>query len=159
MHLEQSEPKANLYKISKDGEATKMLDSITISNGIVWSSDKKTMYYIDTPTGNIRAYDFDMNNSTISNERIAVVVSESLGYPDGMAIDEEDMLWVGMWDGNSVARFNPQTAFGGENLDILYITTASIDMTDEEKEKFPLAGSIFKADPGVKGVKSNFFGN
>lgn len=176
MHLEQSAPKANLYKINKYGEATKMLDSITISNGIVWSSDQKTMYYIDTPTGNIRAFDFDMDDSTISNERIAVEVSESLGYPDGMAIDEEDMLWVGMWNGNSVARFNPQTgkliskievpahnvtscAFGGENLDILYITTASIDMTDEEKEKFPLAGSLFKADPGVKGVKSNFFGN
>jgi sugar lactone lactonase YvrE len=175
MHLKQSEPKAGLYKIDNDGKAEKMLDSITISNGIVWTSDSKTMYYIDTPTGKIKAFDFDKSNSTISNERVAVHVPESLVYPDGMAIDEENMLWVGMWNGNSVARFNPQTgkllskievpahnvtscAFGGKNLDTLFITTASIDMTEKEKEKFPYAGSIFIAVPGVKGVESNYFG-
>jgi len=176
MHLNQSKPNANLYKVTPKGKAIKMLDNITISNGIVWTSDAKTMYYIDTPTGNIRAFDFDISTNTIKNERIAVVVPESLGYPDGMAIDEENMLWVGMWNGNAIVRFNPKTgkvitkievpahnvtacAFGGKNLDELYITTASIDMTDEEKKRFPLAGSIFKVKPGVKGVKSVFFGS
>lgn len=91
-----------------------------------------------------------------------------------MAIDENDMLWVGLWNGNCVAQFDPNTgklvskiqvpahnvtscAFGGDNLDILYITTASIDMTADEKNEFSLAGSIFKVKPGVKGVKSTFF--
>ena len=176
MHLKQSEPKASLYKINPKGEATKMLGNITISNGIVWTSDNKKMYYIDTPTGNIRAFDYDITNGTITNERVAVKVPESLGYPDGMAIDEEDMIWVGLWNGNSVVRFNPNTgellqqikvpahnvtacAFGGENLDEMYITTARVDMSEEELEKYPLAGSIFKVKPGVKGVKSAFFGN
>ncbi|MCD6596925.1 MAG: SMP-30/gluconolactonase/LRE family protein [Bacteroidales bacterium] len=175
MHLDQSKPVAALYKINKSGKAEKMLDSITISNGIVWTSDNKTMYYIDTPRGNIRAFDFDASNSTISNERIAVYVPESLGYPDGMTIDEENMLWVGLWNGNAVARFNPQNgkliskidvpahnvtscAFGGTNLDKLYITTASVDMTEDEKKKYPNAGSIFVVTPGVKGVKGNYFG-
>ncbi len=122
------------------------------------------------------AYDYDSKTSTVSNGKIAVKVSEDLGFPDGMAIDENDMLWVGMWNGNAVAHFDPKSgklvskilvpahnvtscAFGGDNLDILYITTSSLDMTEEEQEAFPMAGSIFQAKPGVKGVKSRFFGN
>lgn len=175
MRLDETIPAASLYRISPQGEEVKMRGSITISNGIVWSRDSKTMYYIDTPTGVIRAYDFDPTTNTISNERVAVTVPESLGYPDGMAIDSEDNLWVGLWNGNAVARFDPETgkliekirvpahnvtacAFGGPDLDILYITTASVDMTDEEKAAYPLAGSLFKIKPGVKGVKSCFFG-
>ena len=176
MHFEQSRPNASVYKINEQGETVKMIDSVTISNGIVWTKDARTMYYIDTPTGNIMAYDYDSKTSTIPNGRIAVKVSEDLGFPDGMAIDENDMLWVGMWNGNAVSHFDPisgklvskisvpahnvtSCAFGGDNLDILYITTSSLDMTEEEQETFPLAGSIFKANPGVKGVKSRFFGN
>lgn len=174
MHLPQSEPNAKLYMISADGTVEPKVDNITISNGIVWSLDQKTMYYIDTPTAKIRAYDFDVASGAISNERTAVHVPDTLGFPDGMTIDTEGMLWVGMWNGNAVARFNPDTgkliskievpahnvtacAFGGKDLDILYITTASVDMTEEEHAKFPKAGSVFKAVPGVKGVKSSFF--
>ena len=175
MHFDQSAPEASLYMINQDGFYNKMLDSITISNGIVWTKDHKTMYYIDTPTKNIRAFDYDVSTGAISNERVAVTVPDSLGSPDGMAIDEEDKLWVGMWNGNAVVRFDPiagkmiskievpahnvtACAFGGENLDRLYITTARVDMTEEELTKYPDAGSIFVADPGVKGVQSAFFG-
>ena len=108
--------------------------------------------------------------------RTAVVIDPKDGFPDGMAIDENDMLWVGLWNGDAVANYNPITgklirkipvpahnvtacAFGGPNLDKLYITTASLDMTDEEKARYPHAGSLFEVDPGVKGVKSNLFGN
>jgi len=174
MDLEQKKAGAKLYKVEASGRTTVMLDKVTISNGIVWTKDKKTMYYIDTPTRKIRAFDFNPENSTISNERVAVQVSESLGYPDGMAIDVNDNLWVGMWNGNSVLCFDPKKgtvidkidvpahnvtscAFGGKDLNLLYITTARVDMTDEEKEQFPLAGSLFVAEPGVKGVKSALF--
>ena len=175
MPFDQSKGKANLYKVGPNGKTVKMLDSITISNGIVWTGDKKTMYYIDTQTRHIRAFDFDLKNSTISNERIAVVVPESLGYPDGMTIDAEDKLWVGLWNGNSVVRFDPVSgelltkievpahnvtscAFGGKNFETLYITTSSLDMTEEEQKKYPLAGSLFQVTPGVKGVEANYFG-
>ena len=176
MALNMQSYRANLYMVDTTGNAQLKIDSVTISNGIAWSSDQKTMYYIDTPTGMIRAFDFDNEIGAISNERVVVTVPDSMGFPDGMAIDSDDMLWVGMWNGNAVIRYNPQTgkviskievpahnvtacAFGGKNLDTLYITTASIDMTEEEKAAYPLAGSLFKADPGVKGVKSVFFGN
>lgn len=174
MHWEQSAPKANLYKVEPTGKATKMLDSVTISNGIVWTGDKKTMYYIDTPTGYIRAFDFDDKTSSISNERIAVVIPVSLGFGDGMTIDSEDKLWVGLWNGNAVARFDPLTgklmrkievpahnvtscSFGGKNFDTLYITTSSLDMTEEETKKYPLAGYVFEVQPGVEGVAGNYF--
>ncbi|WP_420574603.1 SMP-30/gluconolactonase/LRE family protein [Kordia sp.] len=174
MDYSQTNPGGNLYKVNASGKTDKMLGNITISNGIVWSKDDKTMYYIDTPTANIRAFDFDKTTNTISNERIVVTIPKEEGFPDGMAIDENDMLWVGLWNGNSIANYNPETgkliqkikvpahnvtscAFGGKNLDVLYITTASLDMTDAEKEQYPSAGSLFKIKLDTKGVKSTFF--
>mgnify|MGYP000740063152 CR=1 FL=1 len=174
MHFNQTKGKANLYTITSENILKKKIDSVTISNGIVWTSDKKTMYYIDTPTSSIKAYDYNNETGEISNGKVAVLIPESLGFPDGMTIDEENMLWVGMWNGNAIIRFNPKTgkviskvevpahnitscAFGGENLDILYITSARVDMTKEEIAKYPLAGSVFKFKPGVKGVNSNFY--
>jgi len=174
MHWEQKKGRAKLYTIQNDGSVAIKKDKVTISNGIVWTADKKTMYYIDTPTAQIKAYDYDDATGNITNERVAVEVSNKLGFPDGMAIDAEGMVWVGMWNGNAVIRFNPKTgkmlqkieipahnitscAFGGKNLETLYITTAKLDMTAEEIKKYPLAGSVFKVIPGVKGVKSSFF--
>ncbi len=174
MHYPMNEPQGKLFQISADGSKKRMLDSVTISNGIVWTADAKTMYYIDTPTQKIRAFDFDVATGSITKERTAVVIADSLGSPDGMAIDAEDKLWVGLWNGNAVARFDPLTgkliakiavpahnvtacAFGGPNLDTLYITTASVDMTPAEQLQFPDAGSIFKVVPGVKGVPSPLF--
>ncbi len=174
MDYSQTNPGGNLYKVNASGKVDKMLGNITISNGIVWSKDHKTMYYIDTPTTHIKAFDFDENTNTISNERIVVTIPKEEGSPDGMAIDENDLLYVGLWNGNCIANYNPKTgeliqkikvpahnvtscAFGGENLDILYITTSNLDMTEEETAKYPLAGSLFKIKLAVKGVHSDFF--
>ena len=174
MPFSQEQYGANLYMVGEKGKAILQKDSITISNGIVWTKDKSTMYYIDTPTAEIKAYDYDNTTGDITNERVAVRVNDSLGYPDGMTIDENDHLWVGMWNGNAVIQFDPRTgqvlskvevpahnvtscAFGGDDLDILYITSASLGMSEEEEEKFPLAGSIFKVKTEVKGVNGNFF--
>lgn len=174
MDWQQAQGQAKLFSIQSDGSVLTKMDGVTISNGIVWTKDKKTMYYIDTPTSQIKAYDYDNATGAITNERVAVDIPVDLGYPDGMTIDEDDMVWVGMWNGNAVIRCNPKTgvvlqkievpahnitscAFGGPNLETLYITTATVDMTDEELTKYPLAGSIFKVNPGVKGVRSHFF--
>lgn len=165
---------ASLYRISHKGEARKMIDSVTNSNGIVWSKDKKTMYYIDTPTKKIVAYNYDNKTGDVSNPKVVVEVPEGMGSPDGMAIDENDKLWVGHWGGSCVAQWDPVTgdmmqkisvpalnvtscAFGGENLDKLYITTASIGMDEEQAAQYPLSGGLFVVEPGVKGVKSPFF--
>ena len=174
MAYDETPKAANLYMIKGNGETSLKIKGVTISNGIVWTKDKTTMYYIDTPTSEIKAYDYDDATGDISNPRVAVKVNDSLGYPDGMTIDDSDKLWVAMWNGNAVICFDPvkgemvskidvpahnvtSCAFGGKDLDTLFITSANLDMTDAEREKYPLAGSLFKAVPEVKGVKGAFF--
>jgi len=174
MHMEQEKGKAQLFMIDANKQLQVKIDAVTISNGIVWTSDKTKMYYIDTPTSEIKSYDYDNTTGVISNEKMVVEIPESLGFPDGMTIDSQGMLWVGMWNGYGVIQFNPNTgkvmqrikvpaqnvtscAFGGENLDILYITTAQEGMTKKALSKYPLSGSIFKVKSGSKGVKCSFY--
>lgn len=174
MHMQQKKGEAQLYTISPNSHLEMKIDSVTISNGIVWTADKTKMYYIDTPTSEIKSYNYDNSTGHISNAQLAVRIPDSLGYPDGMTIDNEGMLWVGMWNGNAVLRFDPNTgkilqkievpahnvtscAFGGEELDILYITTARVDMSKEELHSYPLSGSLFKVKTGVKGVPCYHF--
>ncbi|UXP30938.1 SMP-30/gluconolactonase/LRE family protein [Reichenbachiella agarivorans] len=175
MHLDQIDDAAALYKIDSSGNSIQMLDSVTISNGIAWSADKKTMFYIDTPDGKVRVFDYDDATGTISNERYMMDFSE-YGYPDGSTIDAEDNLWVCLWNGGKVLRIDTKTgtisgqihvpahnitscAFGGKNLDSLFITSARVDMRASELDAMPLSGSVFVAVPGVKGVKASFFAN
>lgn len=173
MNYNTTDDTGSLYRLDS-GVSTKILSNITISNGIVWSKDGSIMYYIDTPTAKIMAYNFDVESGEISHPRVAVEVPETLGYPDGMAIDENDHLWVGMWNGNAVINFDPISgdiiqsikvpahnvtacAFGGSDMKTLYITTARVDMSEEELKALPLSGSIFSCVPGVKGVKGNVY--
>lgn len=177
MHLNQTKYAANLFQIQPNKDKVlirEMQDSVTISNGITWSLDEKTMYYIDTDRGNVRAYNYDKTTGEITKERVVITVSDTLGYPDGMTIDNEGMLWIALWNGDCVTRWNPNTgellqkievpahnvtscSFGGENLETLYITSASIDMTAAELAAKPLSGGVFKINPGVRGVETYFF--
>lgn len=174
MHLEQQENAAALYRMDHDGSVKKILSDKTISNGIVWTSDKKIMYYIDTPTRQVTAYDYDHATGDISNHRVAVEVPEGAGNPDGMAIDAEDKVWVAHYGGHAVIRYNPETgermqkievpapnvtscAFGGDNLDTLYITTAREGMDEEGLKKYPQSGGLFRVKPGVRGAVFTLF--
>lgn len=165
---------AALYRLDPDTTIHKMIDGVSISNGIVWSSDKTKMYYIDTPTQKIMVYDYDDASGNISNPEVAVHVPAELGSPDGMTIDENDNLWVALWGGSAVGCWNPATgklidkidvpaknvtscAFGDEDMGTLYITTARIATSDEELGKWPHAGGVFKYRPGVKGVRAFYF--
>lgn len=164
----------SLYRMDRDHSVHKMLGNIAISNGIVWTADKKTMYYIDTYAYNVRAFDYDNATGNISNERVAVEIAENLGAPDGMAIDAEDKLWVAHYGGSCVRRWDPNNgkvldqidlpcsnitscAFGGDDLSTLYITSAAQGMNAEALAKTPLAGSLFRANPGVKGAPTFVF--
>lgn len=163
-----------LYRLDADSTIHKMIDGVGTSNGIVWSADKTKMYYIDTPTRKVMGYDYDNETGDISNPKVAVEIPDGIGYPDGMTIDRKDNLWVALWGGSAVACFNPENgellrkievpaknvtscAFGGDDLETLYITTARESTSDEDLERFPHAGGVFKARPGVKGVKAYFF--
>ncbi len=174
MDMDCKHPNGALYMIDSNGQPTQKLDSITISNGIVWNKAKDKMYYIDTPTQQVAIFDYDVSNGGISNRKILCTIPDTLGSPDGMTIDEHDNLWIGLWNGNSVINVHHETgeiiktievpahnvtacAFGGPDLDILYITTASVDMTEEEMQTYPLAGSLFSVRPGVRGLPSPTF--
>ena len=172
MNLEGKLRQGALYCF--DGSLQKKLDNISISNGICWSKDNTTMYYIDSYAYNIKAYDFDLNKGDIANERILVSGLEKGFTPDGMTIDEEGMLWVAMWGGSCVHRYNPvngsligkvqlpvpnvtSCAFGGKDMKTLLITTARADLDDEQLRQFPLSGSLFYINIDVKGAEMNSF--
>ncbi len=165
------EGRASLYCLFPDRSVKKMLDGVTTSNGIAWSLDRKTMYYIDTPTLTVWAFDYDEETAAISNRRPAVSAPKEMGYPDGMTIDAEGMLWVAYWQGARVARWDPKSgrllqtirvpadlatscAFGGPKLDALYITTARMGLKPEALASQSHAGGIFVAYPGAMGVKA-----
>ena len=97
-----------------------------------------------------------------------------MGLPDGMTIDEEGMLWICLWGGKALSRWNPHTgkllekidipafqvtscAFGGKDLDTLYITSARTGLSDNELREYPLTGSLFSIQPGVKGLPMQSF--
>ncbi|MFK7925094.1 MAG: SMP-30/gluconolactonase/LRE family protein [Bacteroidia bacterium] len=163
-----------LYRVEADGKTSKMVEPVSISNGIIWSLDHKTMYYIDTSLGNVRAYDYDQVSGDIANERIIIEVPRSMGYPDGMTIDAEGKLWIALWNGHAVSRWDPETgkllqtievpalnvtscAFGGPDLATLYITSARMATSAKQLGTYPAAGGVFTVKPGVKGVPSPLF--
>lgn len=132
------------------------------------------MYYIDSYDYNIKACDFELKTGNISNERIAVKINEPNHTPDGMCIDEQGMLWVAMWGGACVNRYNPlngtligkvtqdvpnvtSCAFGGEDMQQLFISTARSGLSAEQLRKYPLSGSLFIADTNIKGAPDELF--
>jgi sugar lactone lactonase YvrE len=174
MALNTKKNAAKLYRIDHDRSIHEMLENVTISNGIVWTADKKTMYYNDTPNGTVDAFDYNDKTGEISNRRVAIRIPRGGGGPDGMTIDADGNLWVALWGSGTVGKFDPRTgeqlqkvivpaqnvsscAFGGKDLDILYITTARAWVSDQKLKEFPLSGGLFSVKPGVKGVKAEFF--
>lgn len=151
-----------LYVLHASGAAERALSGITISNGLAWSGDGKTMYYIDTPTDCVYAFDYDAGAGAITNQRVAFAIPEPEvnGHPDGMTIDSAGNLWVAQWGGGKVVAYEPATgrvvaevrvpaahtsscAFGGQGLTDLYITTAKEHLTPAQREAQPGAGHCF----------------
>lgn len=175
MALSEEQNKGNLYVMETDLSVKKELENVNISNGIAWSSDNRIMYYINTPTNYVFAFDYNINDGTISNQRVALDLTHENGYADGMTIDAEGMLWIAFFSGWRVARYDPVTGkcltqielpvanvscctFGGSQLTDLYITTSSKDMREEDLLKQPLAGSLFVVkDCGYKGLPAQKF--
>jgi len=170
MELSATVPnKGSLYRLDPDMSVHTMLTGVSISNGIVWTADHKTMYYSDTTPGTVTAFDYDNVTGNISHSRVAIQVPQEMGLPDGMAIDSEGMLWIAHFGGGAVRRWNPDTsevmetievpatdptacAFGGENLDELYITTARTGLTEEQLHREPHSGGLFRVKPGSVGT-------
>ncbi|MDP9286377.1 MAG: SMP-30/gluconolactonase/LRE family protein [Actinomycetota bacterium] len=170
MHLDCTTCAGSLYRLDPGGVVTAMLTDVTISNGIGWSLDDRVMYFVDTVTAGIDAFDFDSETGAIEGRRRLATVEEGAGTPDGLVVDADGCLWVALWDGWAVRRYAPdgthlgtvdvpaarvtKPAFGGEALADLYITTAAADGPDPEQ---PHAGGIYRTRPGVSGRPTNAF--
>jgi sugar lactone lactonase YvrE len=170
MAVSEERGAGNVYTIHNDLSPAKKIGDVTISNGMAWSTDHKTFYYIDTPTFEIVAYDYDKSSGQISNKRTIIKIANEDGCPDGMTIDNEGMLWVAHWDGWQITRWNPHNGeklysiklpvarvtsctFGGDNFEDLYITSAKVGLTKNELENQPFAGCLFVLrDCGFKGM-------
>ena len=166
-----TEGAGSLYRIGPDLQPKVQLTNLTISNGMAWTADQQTFYFIDTPTKKIQEFAFDPESGAIEFRRIAVEIPEGLGFPDGMCIDREGMLWVAHYAGSGVYRWNPNTGqlldkielpvphvtsccFGGENLDLMLITTAQENLTGDDLEKYPQSGDVFLVNVEVGGLES-----
>ena len=153
------------YRMDHDGSMTLLFDHVGVSNGLAWSADGKTMYYCDSNTKLIEAFDFCGETGTLSNRRMVLEMPFETGIFDGMTIDAEDKLWVAVWDGACVLKVDPEKqaileridlpvsrtaccAFAGETLDELVITTAAYQKQDEQFAgntfvmKVPAAGTV-----------------
>ncbi len=109
MALSGSSPIGHLYSVEEDGAVTELLDGVQISNGLDWTADGKTMYYIDTLTRAVSVFDYNVETGEISGRRIAFEVPPERGHPDGMCIDAAGMLWVAHWGGGMIGRYDPKT--------------------------------------------------
>ena len=161
-----------LYRLDPDGSVRTMLSNVTISNGLDWTDDGRTMYYVDSPTFAIDAFDFNPAAGTIVNRRTVVTIPKRDGAPDGLTLDAEGHIWVALWGGGAVHRYAPDgtriaeirlpakyvtsCAFGGPDLRDLYITTQGLDVPAVDRAA-QHAGGLFVARPGPRGRPANRF--
>lgn len=158
---------ASVYRLDPDGSTGIVLNHVTISNGLQWSRDGSLAYYIDTPTRRVDVFDFDRSDSSFHNRRPFVTFGDEVaGAPDGMTIDAEGGLWVALWGGGAVRRYDAAgvltevvdvpgvthtsaAAFGGADLDTLYITSSRQHLAADAE---PQAGAVFAVQAGVRGT-------
>lgn len=169
MHQPETQITGSFYSLSPDGTLKTLLSHIGISNGLTWSPDHKTLYYIDTPTHNVVAYDYDLTTGDIANPRTVVSVPAEFGWPDGMTSDTQGRLWVALWGGASVTVWDPASGqlierlpipaknvsactFGGPGRNQLYITSARKGLDDATLAAYPLTGGLFRIETDVEGM-------
>ncbi|MGH7143899.1 MAG: SMP-30/gluconolactonase/LRE family protein [Planctomycetota bacterium] len=159
----------HLYRLSRDGRLTKLLDEIGCSNGLGFTLDRRSMYYTDTTARKIYLFDYDAATGAIANQRVWVDTTEDSknggGYPDGMTVDAEGCVWSARWDGSCLVRYSPEgreiaryplpakkvssVCFGGPTFDEMYVTTAGGHLKESDG---PQAGALFRLRLNVRGL-------
>jgi sugar lactone lactonase YvrE len=173
LHRDRDHGKAALYRLDPGGELITVLPDRTISNGIGWSPDGATMYYIDSPTQRVVAYAYDLATGGLGDGKLFAEIDPVDGLPDGLTVDAEGCVWVCLFGGGRIRRYRPDggldqeivlplsnptcPAFGGEGLRTLYITTARHRLTEEQLVREPLAGAVLQLDVGIAGLPAYRF--
>ncbi len=162
-----------LYRMGKKWQADLIVEGLAVPNGLGWSRDGRLMYLADTGRRRLDLWRFDVERGLPVEILKTVWFSDSEGGPDGLAVDGEDCAWVCLWGGHSVRRYAPNgdllevvgipafnvasCAFGGDDWQDLYITTARFGLTARQLSAWPLSGSVFRMRPGVRGLPADAF--
>ncbi|CAL8288315.1 unnamed protein product [Lota lota] len=162
----------SLYSLNSDLSLTKHFSQVDLSNGLDWSPDHNTFYYIDSLSYTVDAFSYDLHTGSLSNRRPVYRLEEEEGIPDGMCVDADGRLWVTCYNGGRVIHIDPNVGvrvlsvclpvskttsccFGGPTFSDLYVTSASLGV---DPQQHPLAGSTFRVSGlGVKGRPSSSF--
>jgi sugar lactone lactonase YvrE len=174
MALDEGPGAGALYRLDPDGTVRTMLTEVSISNGIDWSLDARRMYYVDSPTRRIDVFDFEARSGAIANRRTFVELPPAAGFPDGLTVDADGFVWLALWGGAALHRYDPEgarerivplpvthptsCAFGGTDLDELYVTSARRPLSADERARQPMAGGLLRLRPGVVGRPPRLFG-
>ena len=186
MYEPRSQADAQLFSLN-NGALDVKVSNATIANALAWSPDAKTIYWADTPTHTVRAWDFDLAANSMSNERVfkqwpakpagwqfgAPGFENYGGRPDGAAVDCEGNYYVAMFEGARICKLSPtgvelasmavpaqcptMPCFGGDDLKTLYVTTASYNRSPVELHAYPKSGCVFSMRVDVPGLPVNFF--
>jgi sugar lactone lactonase YvrE len=170
MAYDMSPGRGSLFRFDPAGTVTRVLDGLTISNGIAWSADGRRVHYIDSGTGRVDLFDYDVGSAELANRRPLATVDEQEGTPDGLALDSEGGTWVALFDGSAVHRYGTDgaldavvrlpvskvtaCAFGGHSFNELFITTSRQDLFGDAE---PAAGAVFRVEVGVRGLPTPLF--
>lgn len=158
----------SLYRMDTDLSVHRMIEGVGCSNGLAWSPDSETMYFSDSHTTIVRAYDFDAATGEIENQRTFVDLDGSGGIADGATVDADGCYWVTIPVTSKVNQYDPQgklmqsimlptdlptcCEFGGKDLDVLYVTTAVLKRPAEHFVGQSNPGGLFAIDVGTKGL-------
>lgn len=164
---------SSVIVVDTDLSVRTLFDGVSCANSTCFSPDGKTLYFADTPEREILAFDYDLARGTISNRRVHASFVDEPGLPDGSCIDAEGGVWNAEWEGRRVVRVAPDgkidaiidvpvwkptcCAFGGPDLDTLYITTSRLMSDQAALEKEPVSGGLFAVKPGFRGVADTPF--
>jgi sugar lactone lactonase YvrE len=171
-HWDTENPQGGLYRLDPNGQLTQMERGITISNGLGFSPDNKKFYYTDGLRYCVYQYDFKLATGVIKNRKVFLQFEESQCQPDGLTVDSEGYIWQAVWNSGKIFRYAPNSEldqiinmpvtrptsciFGGEHLNILYITSASRDRQETQSLPAP-AGGLFAIETNVIGLPEPAF--
>jgi len=159
---------SSVVRLDPNGRMTTLFEGVGCANGTCFSADGRTMYFADTNVATMWSFDYDPATGNLGKRTVIAGFKDQPGLPDGSCVDAEGFVWNAQWNGHRVVRYAPDghidrviempvlnptcVAFGGANLDTLYITTARYRMTTEQLAAEPASGALFAIKPGVRGL-------
>lgn len=156
-----------LYRLDPPGVATVCVDPVKLANGMGWTSDERSMYFVDSGTHQVHRYAYDVETGTMAAAELFLECDPAQGMPDGLTIDHDDCVWIAFWGAGQIRRFTPQgqldrvvdlpitqptsMCFAGPDLSTLVITSARFSLDEPALAAQPLAGALFAVDVGCSG--------